>query len=166
MFISYSTSGRPQLVDDRGRLVNGLPIISGGVCPVSPVSGPVSPPPPPPGIPALKSATSTGRVAGSLWVEGTEVRYVASDKTIWGGTGTAISTPVGAIPGSMYQSGTLIVYIDASGTKRRLQDTGSAVATSTDAILGSMWLNTPDTQQFQLQWVSSSGFYQFWWNGF
>lgn len=136
--------------------------ISGGVggCP-PPVSPPVSPPPVP-AIPGL-IGSPPGALPGSHWIEGAEEHYIAQGGTEHGGTGTAVSTPLGAVVGSIHEEGENKDYVDASGVRRRLQ-ANALGAKAGPAIQGSEWIDTGQTAGKQFEWIGGTNKYQ-WWNG-
>ena len=106
-------------------------------------------------------ATPSGALAGSLWVEGAELHYIASAGVEYAGTGTSVSTPSGAVVGSLWQEGENLFYIDASGVKRQVLKM-SLGAKSAPAVAGSVWVDDGTTAGKQLQWVSGTTRYEHW----
>lgn len=148
-------AGRDYVDMGDGRL---FPMVCGGG-PV-PVTPPVSPPPP--AIPGAKAA-APGALPGSVWVESSELHYIASDGTHWGGTGTA--TPGGpGIPGSFWidPSGNA-TYVDQPGQARILQvPAGTGGQTG---IEGSVWVESGNPTGRQLSYIGNVSVKFFWWNG-
>lgn len=129
-----------------------------------PVGGPVAPPPTP-RQPHLV-ATPPGAVVGSMWVEGAELHYIASDGTEWAETGASQATPPGAVAGSIWSESDWVSYIDGPGVERRISRT-SMPAVPSGAIDGSLWLenSAPTHKGEQVQWIGASLARFRWWNG-
>lgn len=75
---------------------------------------------------------------GSLWVQGTQLRYTGQNGSNYAIEGTYISNPSGAIAGSFWVEGASFGYIDQYGAKRLVS--GYAQATISNAIQGSIWV--------------------------
>ena len=80
-------------------------------------------------------------LAGSIWVNGTELLFVDNSGNIWHGTGVLLGNVPTALPGSIYVDGASIFYIDASKNARYLQyfDISAQPAGS---LKGSIWVET------------------------
>lgn len=92
-----------------------------------------------------------GGLRRGFWVEGNYLHHIASNQTTeWRYLGTYVSTPVGAVPGSVWIEGDNLHYIDASGLERRCAPTSSGHS-DVAAIGGSCWVET------YVHWVRESG---------
>ena len=153
------TFGRPPICGAMG----GEPSPSAPVCPPPPPPPPPSCPPPPPSPSAEPHLVGTplGAIAGSLWVEGSELHYLSAAGTEYAGTGTSIATRPTAIAGSFWAEGEALRYIDATGIERELPKT-SLGAKAGAALAGSLWIESTATAGQQLQWVSGATRYTFW----
>jgi len=103
----------------------------------------------------LPVGTTLSSGNGSIWIEGTAVKYlndVGATKTY---VGTFVSTPAGAVIGSIWVDGNNIHYIDASGDERLMVGSASAMHSDAAAVGGSTWMET------LLQWVRSTGSQQY-----
>jgi len=107
--------------------------------------------------------TPAGPAAVSWWIEGAEFHYRAPDLTEWATTGTAESTPAGAVPGSFLGlEGEDMKYIDASGVKRRFPKM-SLGAKHVAALTGSVWHeDVAYAAGRDFHWVSATTRYHFW----
>lgn len=139
-----------------------------GACPPPACPPPACPPPPPPvpgnpPIPALLAPFSDQR-RGSLWVQGSTLRYVTASGAVYGGTGVAVGA-VDADPGSIWVEDEGIHYVDEFGQERVVQhvvDTPAPVK----AVEGSVWIESGNLVGRQLSWISETGERRSWWNGF
>lgn len=98
--------------------------------------------------------------AAGVWVETTDLHHIAQDFTQeWRYTGTYVSTPGGAVIGSVWVAGSSLFYIDASGDKRRVDYIPDSVHADhsdvphTDLVAqgGSAWVRT------YVHWVAEAG---------
>lgn len=72
-----------------------------------------------------------------IWIEGTDLHVIDStDGSEWKYTGTYVSKPVNAIPGSIWIESGDLHYIDAYGDKRKIP---SVVMGKASGIVGSAW---------------------------
>ena len=98
-----------------------------------------------------------------MWVSGSELHYLDPDGSDYAETGTAIGTPAGAIPGSIWDdAGGVIRYIDASGVQRQVSATFQGPA-APGAANGSIYVEPASPQGLRVRWISSGTFD--WWNG-
>src|SRR5687767_8096152 len=74
-----------------------------------------------------------------MWVEGEEFHFIASDGDEWYYTGTEISTPVNAKPGSCWIEGAEFSYISETGKKRRFAGVFINITVGKE---GSTWVET------------------------
>lgn len=129
--------------------------ISGGAPPPDPPGPPGPDPPSPPPIPAIPSLvfSPAGAVPGSVWVEGSELHYIASNGQEWAGTGVAGGAPGGAIPGSLWVEGENLAYIDQNGIGRTLQleDLGPHSGQG----VGSVWVDPTFAAGQQWNWLGT-----------
>jgi hypothetical protein len=88
---------------------------------------------------------------GSIWVEGSNLHFIAEDGYEYRYTPTSDYGVVsGAKPGSIWIDGYRIYYIDANGRKRALPYRSiSSIAT---AVLGSLWVESN-----RLRYIGQSG---------
>jgi len=92
-----------------------------------------------------------GGLRRGFWVEGNYLHHIASNQTTeWRYLGTYVSTPAGAVAGSVWIEGDDLHYIDASGLERRCSPTSSG-HTDAAAIGGSTWVET------YVHWIRESG---------
>jgi hypothetical protein len=84
------------------------------------------------------------KVAGSLWVDGTQLHYVDKSGNEWYFVGTAGSTPAGAIVGSIWvdSASSTIHYIDSVGVDRAVAVEAGANRAGAGALPGSIWVDT------------------------
>lgn len=103
----------------------------------------------------LFDGTAGNKTAGSLWVEGNYLHWVSSTKVEWRFLGRVVSTPAGAIVGSIWTEGTgtgsNLSYIDSSGVERAI-DSSFAPHTDGAAVAGSVWVDTD-----YVHWSPGSG---------
>ena len=87
------------------------------------------------------------KVAGSMWVDGSTLHYIDPLGSEWYFTGTAGTTPGGAIVGSIWvDSGNgTIHYIDASGVDRAVAVESGSSRSGVGAVRGSLWVDTVDS---------------------
>jgi hypothetical protein len=87
------------------------------------------------------------------WVEGDYLHHIAQDQTTERRyLGEFVSTPAGAVPGSLWVEGDYLHYVDADGDERRCQSLNAAGAHSdTGAIAGSLWVET------YTHWIREAG---------
>lgn len=82
---------------------------------------------------------------GSFWVEGNYLHWVSSTGVEWRFLGGGISTPAGAVVGSVWSEasggGSRLSYIDASGNYR-VVDSSYSPHTDAATIAGSTWVDT------------------------
>lgn len=72
-----------------------------------------------------------------IWIEGTDLHVIDStDGSEWKYTGTYVSRPANAIPGSIWIESGDLHYIDANGDKRKIP---SVVMGTASGIVGSAW---------------------------
>lgn len=92
-----------------------------------------------------------GGLRRGFWVEGDYLHHIASNQTTeWRYLGTYVSTPAGAVAGSVWVEGDDVHYIDASGLERRCSPTSSGHSDAA-AIGGSTWVET------YVHWIRESG---------
>ncbi len=87
------------------------------------------------------------------WVEGDYLHHISADQTTERQfLGEFVSTPAGAVHGSLWVEGDYLHYIDADGDERRCwtQNAG-AVHSDTGAIPGSAWVET------YVHWIREGG---------
>jgi hypothetical protein len=98
---------------------------------------------------------SGAKTPGSLWVEGDYLHWISSTNVEWRFLGRVVSTPAGAIVGSIWTEGTgtgsNLSYIDASGVERAI-DSSSAPHTDGATVAGSIWVDTS-----YVHWSPGSG---------
>src|SRR6266850_932085 len=95
-------------------------------------------------------------VAGSLWVEALELKYIDDAGNVWHGTGTLVAASSAGIVGSIWIDGSDFHYIDASSNERKLQITlvGNANAGS---VTGSPWISaTGDAGGARVHWIDNA----------
>lgn len=86
------------------------------------------------------------------WVEGDYLHSIASDQTTerrW--LGVYVSTPAGAVPGSVWVEGTDLHYIDADGDERYCRMAGTSGHSDSVAVAGSAWVET------FVHWIKEGG---------
>src|SRR4029077_1482835 len=88
------------------------------------------------------------KVAGSIWVEGDFLHFVAEDLSEWQYAGESITVGSPALPGSLWVEGDYLWYVDASSVERRI--TNVFVKTTT-GIEGSVWVDL----QKNISWLGS-----------
>jgi hypothetical protein len=77
-------------------------------------------------------------VPGSLWVQGTQLRFTSQSGVNFAYEGTYSSSPAGAKPGSSWIEGDNFAYIDQYGSKRLVIN---YTATNIPAaVAGSLWI--------------------------
>jgi len=95
--------------------------------------------------------------AGSLWIEGDYLHYIDATNSEWRYLGTYVSTPGGAVVGSLWcdtaGTTTAIRYIDADGDERYVLSSSSAHSDGA-AVGGSLWAETVDDY---LHYITSAG---------
>lgn len=79
-------------------------------------------------------------VAGSFWVQGTELRFVDAGGFVWRGTGVLVGANSN-VKGSIWVEGTSIRYIGDDGNEYRLQEQNLGIAPG-PAKKGSVWIQT------------------------
>jgi hypothetical protein len=98
------------------------------------------------------------KTAGSLWVEGTDLRHVGGDQSERSWTGAAVSTPGVSFAGFFWVEGNDPHYIDELGTERAVVST-QANHSDVAARGGSGWVDTDHL----LHWIAQAGTTE--WNG-
>jgi hypothetical protein len=94
--------------------------------------------------------------AAGIWVEGDYLHHIADDRaTEWRYLGTYVSTPAGAVPGSLWveqPSGeaSALHYIDADGDERFCRSTAAGHSDAV-ALAGSLWIET------YTHWIRDTG---------
>ncbi len=95
--------------------------------------------------------------AGCIWIEGDYLHYIDATNSEWRYLGTYVSTPGGAVVGSVWcdtaGTTTAIRYIDADGDERYLLSSSSPHSDSA-AVPGSFWAETVDDF---LHYITSAG---------
>jgi len=87
-----------------------------------------------------------------FWVEGDYLHHVQSDQTTeWHYLGEYVSTPAGAVPGSIWVEGNYLHYIDADGDERRCLSAGVTGHADAAAVGGSTWVET------FVHWIREAG---------
>lgn len=95
------------------------------------------------------------KTPGSMWVEGNYLHWIAeTTKVEWRFLGTIVSTPAGAIVGSVWvEPAGGLNYVDSSGVERQVYLSGAASPHADAAALGgSVWVEST-----YLHWVYSGG---------
>src|SRR3990172_1266187 len=87
-------------------------------------------------------------VAGSIRVQGTELKYISSVGAVWHGTGTLVGAVCGAV-GSIWLETNTVHYIDSSGDERTLHITD--VGANANAR-GSLWV-----EGNYVHWIDDQG---------
>lgn len=85
------------------------------------------------------------------WIEGDYFHHIASNQTTeWRYLGILVSTPVGAVSGSVWIEGEQLHYIDADGDERRCPASASSHSDA-NALPGSSWVET------YVHWIREAG---------
>jgi hypothetical protein len=95
------------------------------------------------------------KTAGSWWVELTELHHVSSAQVEWYYIGTVVSTPAGAVAGSVWvdTSDGLIHYVTSAGVERAVGAVITSMHADAAALPGSSWVDTDS----HLHWVATGG---------
>lgn len=88
-----------------------------------------------------------------VWVEGDHIHHIDQNQTTeWQYLGDVVSTPPGALAGSLWVEGDFLHYVSATGVERRCQSLNAAGAhADTAALGGSAWAET------YVHWVREGG---------
>src|SRR4249919_1678724 len=78
------------------------------------------------------------KIAGSLWIEGATLHFVADDLSEWSYAGDVIASGVAGLPGSLWVDGDYLYYIDASSVERRIPN---VLIKTTTGLAGSIWID-------------------------
>lgn len=82
--------------------------------------------------------TPGNKTAGSLWIEGDYLHWVADTQSEWRYLGLEVATPAGATVGAFWVEGSDARYVDASGVERRCL--GTVVEDHVGATPGVVWM--------------------------
>ncbi len=94
------------------------------------------------------------KTAGSIWVDTQTLHYIDQFGQEWYFTGTAGSSPSGAVVGSIWVSGNVLHYISSTGVDRSVP--ASSIATRAGSVSGSMWVETSAANNFCLAYINNS----------
>ncbi len=90
--------------------------------------------------------------ARGIWVESDHLHHISSDVTTeWRYLGTYVSTPGGALSGSLWVEGDYLHYIDAAGAERRCESIGTTGHSDGGSLGGGAWVET------YTHWTRESG---------
>lgn len=88
------------------------------------------------------------KTPGSIWVEGTTLRWVDQSGVEWSHAGVSVGASVGAV-GSVWVENVEVHYVTESNTERYVP--GQTLHNDAAAVAGSLWMED------QLRWVRQAG---------